>query len=259
MRSTRHCGRQSLSQQHARCVGSVVGDQPGDEVEQPADGVDRRAVRGADGVRHTVEGPEVHRGGVEQHQSGGHGPSLEGRGRRGSCAARGCLVGGQPRVVICHRVGCNTRTDVTATSHTRVPLQSRRRGDGTAGPATGAGSRRTGLRHGSRLAVPAADPVSTGSLAPDTSETILGTRGRNAPCRPSGPRRRVTLLPDLVVPALKVPPYRTAANTVLVEGFTVPAQRVEAGAWSGTPRPGAAWGPCASPAPSSRVPPSARA
>ena len=67
-RSTRHCGRQSLSQQQTRSVGSVVVDQPGDEVQQPAHRVDRRAVGGLD-LRHPVERPEVHRGGVEEHQA----------------------------------------------------------------------------------------------------------------------------------------------------------------------------------------------
>ena len=47
-RSTRHCGRQSLSQQQTRWVGLVLADQPADEVEQPAHGVDRRAVGGLD-------------------------------------------------------------------------------------------------------------------------------------------------------------------------------------------------------------------
>ena len=45
IRSTRHCGRQSLSHAQTRWVGPVVGDQPADEVEEPAHGVHRRPVR----------------------------------------------------------------------------------------------------------------------------------------------------------------------------------------------------------------------
>ena len=50
--------------------GPVVADQPGDEVEQPAHRVDRRAVGRLD-LRHAEERPEVHRGGVEEHQASG--------------------------------------------------------------------------------------------------------------------------------------------------------------------------------------------
>ena len=50
----------------------VVGGEPGDHVEQAADGVHRRAVGAADRVGHAVEGAEVQRRGVEQHQTMGH-------------------------------------------------------------------------------------------------------------------------------------------------------------------------------------------
>ena len=75
-RSTRHCGPPVLVPA-AHQVGRVVlADEPGDHVQQPAHGVDRRAVRSRD-LRDAEEGPEVHRGGVEEHQ-----PSLAGL-RRG--------------------------------------------------------------------------------------------------------------------------------------------------------------------------------
>lgn len=81
---------------------------------------------------------------------------------------------------------------------------------------------------------PSASPsarVTSGSLPSEpTTPTSTGTRGRNAPCRPLGPaRRRVTLLPDLRVPSLRVPAYRFGRARVLVRGFTVPAQRVDGG------------------------------
>jgi hypothetical protein len=46
----------------------AVGDQSGDEVEQSADGVDRRTVRRGDAVGDPEEGPEVERGRVQQQQ-----------------------------------------------------------------------------------------------------------------------------------------------------------------------------------------------
>jgi hypothetical protein len=46
----------------------VVDDEPGDHVEQPPHGVDRRAVGSPHRVRHPVERTEVQRSGVEQEQ-----------------------------------------------------------------------------------------------------------------------------------------------------------------------------------------------
>ena len=46
-------------------------DRPGDEVEQAPHGVDRGGPVGRQDLRHAEEGPEVHRGGVEEHQAAG--------------------------------------------------------------------------------------------------------------------------------------------------------------------------------------------
>ena len=43
--------------------------EPGDDVEQPPDGVHGRAVRRLHGIGHPVEGTEVQGGGVEEHQA----------------------------------------------------------------------------------------------------------------------------------------------------------------------------------------------
>lgn len=94
---------------------------------------------------------------------------------------------------------------------------------------TGCGGSSGGPAFDPAVPTPSSSPVTKGSLEPGTDESGPATRGRNAPCRPSGPRRLVQLLPDVVVPALRVRPYRTDAGRVLVKGFTVAAQRVEAG------------------------------
>jgi outer membrane protein OmpA-like peptidoglycan-associated protein len=50
-----------------------------------------------------------------------------------------------------------------------------------------------------------------------------------APECEDGPGRRVEQLPDVVVPALEVPPVTDESGEVVMEGFTVPAQLVDAG------------------------------
>ena len=59
-----------------RGVRAVVLDEPGDEVEQPAHGVDRRPVRRPDRVRHAEVRAEVEAGGVEEHQASRHTPIM---------------------------------------------------------------------------------------------------------------------------------------------------------------------------------------
>ena len=56
-------------------------DQARDHVQQPAHGVDRRAVRRGDGVRHPVERAVVERGGIQQHERA-HPAILPGPDRR---------------------------------------------------------------------------------------------------------------------------------------------------------------------------------
>ena len=87
MRSTRHCGRQSSSQHATRCVGSIGRDEPRDDVEEPAHRVDGRAVGRPHGVGHAVEGAEVQRRGVEQHEAVGHALILPRRCDAGVAAA----------------------------------------------------------------------------------------------------------------------------------------------------------------------------
>ena len=82
--------RQSASMRATSRVGRWSRDQPGDEVEQPADGVDRRAVRRRDRVRHAEERAEVQRrrcrAASATSRSSGH------AGQPQSCAGHGAGV-----------------------------------------------------------------------------------------------------------------------------------------------------------------------
>jgi putative ABC transport system permease protein len=69
-RDRRHPERRPPVRLHAgdQPLRPAGANQAGDHVEQPADGVHRSAVRSGHRLRYAVKRPEVHRGGVKQHQ-----------------------------------------------------------------------------------------------------------------------------------------------------------------------------------------------
>ena len=74
--STRQCGPPVRVHAGHQVVRPVVLDEPGDEVEQSAHGVDRRAVRRAHRVGDPEVGAEVEGSGVEEHQASRHTPIM---------------------------------------------------------------------------------------------------------------------------------------------------------------------------------------
>jgi outer membrane protein OmpA-like peptidoglycan-associated protein len=74
---------------------------------------------------------------------------------------------------------------------------------------------------------PATSPATSPGRSPSDA-TAPPTEPSSPLCR-EGPGRTVSMLPDVTVAAVDVPPVTDGSGQVLVEGFSVPAQRVEAG------------------------------